>query len=281
MKNSKKKLIQQKELQDAKGLTRKKHKFNLNPKTFFIIKIVLIALVPIFYFVYSPLLFLIMLAWIGLFFLSNIAEKNMNKSFIKSRQIHISKFDSAIALIIIVISIVGVSMSGMNKVKEGSFAEMDQTTVHEFVMNDDMMGARQNNWWRSLVKKLTNLGSLLTGERSIFTSAHNFGLVAPPDDFVPPTDMDMSDMPEMPTRNTEFNIDDVPIQYMFSSILSSVNSFLIFLVPSIGAISLLVVYKNKKRMDKEENEVIFEDKLLILSDEEIDRILSFGEDVNK
>ncbi len=123
--DAKKKRIQIMEQQDAEGISRKRWKHTLNPNIFILIKTILIILIPIIYFVYSPILILVMVSYVGVYFLAQMAEHSLNKSVIRANHIHIFKFDSAIALIIIVISIFGVCLSTTNKTKDSVFEKMD------------------------------------------------------------------------------------------------------------------------------------------------------------
>jgi len=280
--STKKRKIREKELQDAQGLSRKKWKFNISPKIFFILKLSLVVAIPIFYFIYSPLLVLLMIFYVALFFMAFMTEHQLNKSVIKSNHIHIPKFDSAIALILIVIAFCGVCSSGMNKTKTGLFDNSTSTEISTIVRNKDFDSLRSSNWWRTFTQSLTNLGTLLTGERSIFGSSKgnfNFGTMEPPTDFpsnsdeVPPTQTGRGDR--------KMSMDDVPVSYMFSSILSSVDTVLIFAVSISGALSCLYVFLRKRKLDNAMDEVIMDEAITLLDDEEINRILSFGEVVEQ
>jgi len=278
--STKKRKIREKEIQDAQGLSRKKWKFNISPKIFFILKLSCVVAIPIFYFIYSPLLVLLMMFYVALFFMAFMAEHQINKSVIKSNHIHIPKFDSAIALILIVIAFCGVCSSGMSKTKTGIFDNSTSTEISAIVRNKDFDSLRSNNWWRTFTQSLTNFGTLLTGERSIFGSSRgdfNFGTMEPPTDF--PSNSD--EIP--PTQNVgggrEMSIDDVPVSYMFSSILSSINTILIFAVSVSGALSCLYVFLRKRKMDNAMDEVIMDEAITLLDDKEINRILAFGETV--
>ena len=128
---AKKKRILENEVQDAKAISRKKWKFTFSPTLFMLIKLILIILIPIVYFVYSPLLIFIMIAYVGLFFLARLAERNLNKSVIRSNHIHIAKFDSAIALIVVIIALVGTIMSANKKVEAPMFNKFGGTEIAE------------------------------------------------------------------------------------------------------------------------------------------------------
>ena len=277
--STRKRKLREMEKQDALGISRKKWKFTIKPELYFILKLVCILLIPIVYFAYSPLLILCMIFYIGLFFLARGAEHSLNKSVIKSNHIHIPKFDCALALVVVVVAFAGVCFSGVSNQKGGMFDNISSAEISEFTSNKDFSGARRSNWWQSVEKTLTNLGSLLTGERSIFGSSKgefNFGSMEPPEDFA-------SDSDDIPVGNGggAMSMDDLPVEYMFSSILSSINSVLIFSVSIFGALILLFVIYKKKKFETMMNEVIIEGDVTLLTDEEINKILSFGEEIEE
>lgn len=276
-KTGKKRQILEKERQDALGISRKKYKHTVKPETFFIIKLSLIVAIPIVYFVYSPLLILVFIAYVGLFFLARMAEHSMNRSVIRSNHIRIFKFDSAIALIVIIISLVGVCMSG-SKAKTPMFDDMPKIEVSDFMNAPDFGKMRRNKGWSEFTRGLKNFGSLLTGERSVFKSSEKprFGFKEPPEGFTPP-----EDFTPPPRGGRGFDMRDLPIDYVFSSAFSTVNAVLIFATAGFGLISLLAIYLKKRKFDYYMNELITDGKITALSDEELDRILSFGEEVSE
>src|SRR5574344_1787287 len=127
MNKTKRKKQQRMEEQDAQGISRKTFNHSISLEFFIAVKILCIASIPILYFVYSPLLIVSVLAYVFLFFISILAERKINKSVIKSNHIKIFKLDSAVALLIIIISLFGVCIGGTNKVKSGNFENMEQT----------------------------------------------------------------------------------------------------------------------------------------------------------
>ena len=52
----------------------------------------------------------------------------------------------------------------------------------------------------------------------------------------------------------EMKFDDLPLEAVFSNMLSSVNTVLIFLIPVSGIGTLVHYYFTKKKFDKEMNE---------------------------
>ena len=87
---------------------------------------------------YSPLLVVLMLLDVGVFFLARLTARSMNTSVIKTNHIHIPKFDSALALVLIVVAICGILI------------EMDSST------------------------KFADFGALLTGQRNPLEKVFNF-----------------------------------------------------------------------------------------------------------
>ncbi len=298
MKRSKQKKQLRMEEQDAKGISRKKWNHTISLRLFVILKLVCIVSIPVVYFVYSPLLILCMLCYVGLFFLAIMAERRINTSIIKSNHIKIPKLDSALALILIVVAIFGSVMSSTSKTKESNFKNVPNFKFEQN-MEMDFAKIKRQSWWNSVVSDLKTFGSILTGERSIFEGGkQEFGRTGPPKDFVidknnipekPIGDMpegdfpgmgggnfDMSNFPKRP--NFEFSMNDVPVEYMFSSIATTIITVLIFSVSGCGLISLLVLYIKKRKFERVINEVILEEQV-ILTDEEIERLLDFGEPV--
>ena len=333
--SSKKKKIQKMEAQDAEGISRKKYKFTINPTVFIIIKLIIIALIPFFYFIYSPMLIFVFIAYIGLFFLARLAERSMNKSVIRSNHIHISKIDSGVALIVVMIAVCGGVMSMTKKNVQSTFQGMsnkdfiqmrgdkeesdssdnssfpnfpfgggfgsDQTTTDDGnennIMSFDKM--KKNMVWVKIKQNLVNIGSLLTGNRNLFAEEQSFNFTPskPPEDFI----TDSSEIPELPEgldfgdldmsefggigggrgKDFMFSMDNIPINYVTSSTMSTINSILIFTVAGMGLLSIFAIFIKKHKFEKEMNEVIVEGKIEMLSNEELNRILSFGEEVDE
>lgn len=289
---AKKKRILENEVQDAKGISRKKWKFTFSPTLFMLIKLILIILIPIVYFVYSPLLIFVMIAYVGLFFLARMAERNLNKSVIRSNHIHIAKFDSAIALIIVIIALVGTIMSANKKVETPKFGAMGDSKISQMFDDGRFKEIKKEQEWNQFVSNLKNFGSLLTGERNLFEEekSFDFGSMKPPSDFIAdkddlPADFDFGGEMGMPPNfggfkgGRKFSMDNIPVDYVSSTMLSTVNTVLIFSVVGFGLLSLILIKLKQQKFEFEMNEVIIEEKITLLSNTELERILSFGEDV--
>lgn len=266
---NKQKKIKRMESQDSRGISRKTFKLVIKPKTFIIMKIVGVVAVPVVYFVYSPLLILVMFYFVFLFFAAIGCEHSMNKSVIRSNHIKIPKYDSAIALVLICIAIFGSSFSAASG-PVGRFA---------------------NTVSMKVLQAVKNMGSLLTGERSIFRKAGRimkFGTMEKPDGFVPDSDAFLDQFGGEPPmggggRPPEFELsmDDIPIEFMFSQLLSTVTTVLIIMVGVLGAISLWYTIKKIKKFNLEQNEVIIDGTITLLEDDEINQILDFGDVVEE
>ncbi len=296
--SSKKKKIQQMEIQDAQGISRKKWKHTMNPNLFILIKFIIIALIPIFYFVYSPLLIFIFIAYVGLFFLARMAERSMNKSVIRSNHIHISKFDSGLALIVVIIALFGGLLSATQKNVKSSFQGMTQTEFTQKRGDMDFSSFKSQSQWNQVKQNLISIGSLLTGERNLFKEEKTFNFTSAerPKDFI----TDESQIPEMPAdfdpssmnsgdskpgggrgKNFDFSVDDIPIDYVTSSTMSTISTILIFSVAGLGLVSILAIYVKKRKFEREMSEIVIESNIEMLSEGELERILSFGEDAEE
>lgn len=246
---------------DDQGIQRKKWKFTYTPKRFMIVKSILIGLIPILYFIYSPLLVVVMIAYIGLFYLAMATERHMNKSVIKSNHIKIPKFDSAIALLVVVIALLG-SIFGVSGGRVGRFS---------------------NTLWMKFTTSLRNFGSLLTGKRALIGGQKGFGFgtqPTPPEGFIPDSEAFNEMMGPMPGGRPDMDIDfsDLPIEFMFSQILSTVQTALVFAVAVIGLFSLIMTQRKIKRFNIQINEFVIDGDIKLIDDQDIDKILSFGEE---
>lgn len=298
--SSKKKKLQEMEMQDAMGVSRKKLKFKMSPKIFIGIKLALVCLIPIFYFVYSPLLILLLLMYVSLFFLSIMAEHSMNKSVIKKNQLHFLKIDSAVALIVIIISI-STSMLGIfKKTKTATFENFDSVEMTQMLDKKNFKDVKKSAKSSQLKTNFINFCTLSTGERNVFVSSDsrkfNMGTMTPPEDFSinaedlePPEgadfDFEKEDLPAFDSekkgmfdRKAMNIMNNIPLDYVSNSLVTTANTVLIFSVSILGLLSLLAIYIKKRKIDFVMNDITVEEKITLLSDDELNRILAFGED---
>ena len=184
--------------QDDQGiLRRKKSGYSdgwFSTKSIRIIKIVLLVAMPISFFLYSVLLLPLVLIYGLLYFPIKKEERKLNYGLRKDLHISIPKFDSIIALavIITITSIVGISMltsgasqsqfAGRNEAQiyqiltsQGMSSSTAQTRAKEIIANGETM----TNWDKAVLQSAT----LLTGDRVLFMTrnehATNLGGRAP------------------------------------------------------------------------------------------------------
>jgi hypothetical protein len=240
------------EYEDDQGIVRKKQGKTLPLKTFKILKLVSIGLFPLVYFLYSPLLILIALAYFLLYFAARSIEKKTNGNLKKEYRIAIPKFDSVLAGIVLVITAAGVLLSltggsmrgGMFEAKSDSEirAEMEERGVSSSQINDMLSRMKNRDIGSSrLVRQLTNAGSLLTGEYVLFQSRSmggggrgggNFSppqSMSPPEGFSPPGGMELAG--------------NIPFSMLFQSIAKAINTVLLALVCVAGLITLRMMRK--------------------------------------
>ena len=73
----------------------------------------------------------------------------------------------------------------------------------------------------------------------------------------------------------EMKFDDLQLEAVFSNMLSSVNTVLIFLIPVSGIGTLVYYYFTKKKYYKEMNEVVLEE-MVEMSEDRLEEIFTFG-----
>jgi len=142
---------------------------------------VLLVAMPISFFLYSVLLFPLVLIYGLLYFPIKKEERKLNYGLRKDLHISLPKFDSAIALAVIVVitSIVGISMltsgtaqsqfAGKNEAQiyqiltsQGMSSSTAQTRAKEIIANGETM----TKWDKAVLQSAT----LLTGDRVLFMS---------------------------------------------------------------------------------------------------------------
>lgn len=259
--SAKKKKIKNMEKEDAQGVSRKRYKRTLSFETFAILKGVVLSLIPVMFFLYSPALVLVMAAYVALCYAAILTERGMNKSVIKANHIHIPKADSAIAAVIIVIALVGAVIGAVSVSRPPMLKNFSSSDMANFAGNAGSF--RVGGFFMRIKQVLSNFGSLLTGKRSI-SNGLGFGTQSPPSG----------------GGHGGFSFDDLPLQYLFSLVLSIVSTVLVCLVFLLGCYSLLSAYLKRRKFSKMMNEVIFDGEIKLLSDEELDEILSFGEETS-
>ena len=241
--------IKKLEKEDSLGISRKKLKGAMNEKVFIILKIISIILIPIIYFIYSPLLIFAVIFSSLMIIFANMTEKKINHTYIKSNHMKISKLDSIVAIIVILVTISGAIINSNTKKK---------------MSNDNII--------IEINQSFKNIGSCLTGSRSIFKN-NNLGMHFGTKDFDP------KKMPSSPPEGgrppKDFSIENLPLDILFSHMISSINSVLVFMIPISSSITLLLYYRKKKKFDYEMNEII-KDEYINLDENKMNELFTFG-----
>lgn len=257
-----KKKIRTMERQDALGISRKRRRFVLSPRAFTIIKLALIAAIPIVYFVYSPLLIFVMILYAAAFFAAYATENKMNTSVIKSQHIKIAKFDCAIALVVIIIAVCGGFMSLTTKMQKSfkDFAPDDSS----FSQSDFFEKMEKRMSTQMALRNLKQFGSCLTGERNVFKTKDKFlfgGENPPPSG------------EERPNFPGKFSMSDIPLSYISSTTLSTACTVLIFSVAGVGLLSLAGMYYKKSKRNAFMSTTVISGKIALLDDDALNKIL--------
>ncbi len=233
------------EIEDDNCIQKKKKTgLRVSMKTYRRIKLSLIIAIPVVYFVYSGLLFLVFTALAAMLILTNVKEKEFNRGLKKELQSHLPKGDSLLAILVIVISIVSIIFSvSTSSQKKSMFQGFNETEIEETIKDFDFEFDKGEMIWREIQNQLRNLGNLSTGERVFFKEARRFGMMGggmPPDGGKGSAAMGEE---RKPPKDMSEMMDEIPFSILFSSILKSVNTGLVFLVAGVGAISLVKVRK--------------------------------------
>ena len=242
MKNSDRKRIHRMEIEDDLGIKRtKKKKFVLPIKVYKIIKLCLIIAIPVVYFLCSPLLILVMLAYIGLLIVTHSIEKEYNKGLKKDLRTALPKTDSILCILVVVIAVVCVAVSSFSTTQRGSpFEGMTETEIEETI--DLPKFDKGDMVWRKIENGIKNVATLSTGTRYLFQSERAFGRgrgpgggmpdFEPPEGFTPPS----GGMKEPPDMNKM--LQNMPFSMVFESIIKAVNTGMIVIVCIVGVASL-------------------------------------------
>ena len=235
MKNSKRDLIYRMEVEDDLGIKRgAKKRFVVPDKVYILIKIILIAAIPAVYFLCSPLLVLVVLAYFGLIVVTNNIEKNFNLGLKKELHIHLPKTDSLLCLLLVIIAVTGVVVSSVSMTqKSGMFEGFDDSQLEEVIDEGDFSAA--DLVWMQIWTKTKDFGTLMTGTRYFFQEQRGFGGFGgpggdPPEGFTPPSGSDMPDMSEL--------LDNMPFSILFESIVKAVDTGMLVVICVCGLFSI-------------------------------------------
>jgi len=259
MRNSKKKIIHKMEVEDDLGILRKKTHKVMSLKTFKIIKIVLIALLPLAYFIYSPLMLPLAICYFLLYFIALSIEKNANRNLKKEFYISIPKFDSVLSLIAVIITVAGVFLGMFTTTMKGGMFEdktdeeirtemeergLDDTQIDQMI--ERMQSREAGSGKTTMVIK--NAFTMLSGERVFFSStetekdmgARPQGMMqggSGDGEFTPPDGA----INENGRGNMMELADNVPFEKIFSQVASSINTVIIFLVSLSGLLTIYIM----------------------------------------
>lgn len=232
MKNSKKDLIHRMEVEDDLGIKRGTKKSLVVPnKVYILIKIILIAAIPVVYFICSPLLIVVVLAYFGLIIITNNIEKNYNLGLKKELHIHLPKTDSLLCLLLVLITVVGVVVSSVSMTQRSSMFEgFDDSQLEDVIDEGDFSSA--DFVWMQIWTKTKDFGTLMTGTRYFFQEQRGFGGPGgePPEGFSPPSGSDMPDMSEL--------LDNMPFSIIFESIIKAVDTGMLVVICLCGLFSM-------------------------------------------
>ena len=232
MKNSKRDLIHRMEVEDDLGIKRgTKKRFVVPNKVYILIKIILIAAIPAVYFICSPLLVVVVLAYFGLIVITNNIEKNYNLGLKKELHIHLPKTDSLLCLLLVLITVVGVVVSSVSMTQRSSMFEgFDDSQLEDVIDEGDFSSA--DFVWMQIWTKTKDFGTLMTGTRYFFQEQRGFGGPGgePPEGFSPPSGSDMPDMSEL--------LDNMPFSIIFESIIKAVDTGMLVVICLCGLFSM-------------------------------------------
>lgn len=242
MKNSSKDRIRRMQVQDALGISRKKKGYiDFNWKTYYTVKIALIACIPVLYFLYSPLLLVAVLAYaVAVGFMNRNKELALNDNFRKDCQVKLPGYDVVIAVIVVLAGVIGmIAVTFLQKSNGSMLGEFDDDALEKFKNGNLNPG---NSAWREIKQFFVNLGSVMTGERSLFRSLR-IGMKAPPDGgSAPPSSFEF---------RKSISISDMPLSFIFSTIFATLNTILIWGVSLLGGLSFIGIKKVRRKTQSE------------------------------
>lgn len=187
--------IEQKEYEDAHGIKRKvKYGYSdgLSLKTIKTMKIVLLVAGVAAYFLYSVLLMPIVLVYGLLYFSVRQKERNMNYGMRKELWVKLPKFDSIVALVIVIVTVSMVGLSALSmRSRSSTFTGKSEAQVYQILVNRGASVSDAEERAKEMVENGMTLttserymyqsGTLLTGYRELFQSkykaASSFGRV--------------------------------------------------------------------------------------------------------
>ena len=244
MRSSDKKRIHRMEVEDDLGIKRGvKSKFSVPTKVYKIIKLCLIISIPVVYFLCSPLLIVVALAYFGLIFITNNVEKNINQGLRKDLQIHLPKIDSILCILLIIIAVASSVVSSVSTTQKKSIFEgMNSSEIEEIIGDFDDSSFKTKAVWN----KIKEVGTLSTGTRYFFKEEEVFrggiGGFEPPEGFSPPEGFEPPSGDFSPPDMNEM-LSDMPFSVVFQSIVKAVASFILIVIVLCGLLSFRKIKK--------------------------------------
>lgn len=232
MKNSQKDLIRRMQKQDALGISRKKREYlHIDRRLYRTVKIAFAVLIPVMFFLYSLLLILVMLAYFVTVCIFNVnAEKEMNENYRSDCHVKMPRYDLIVTGIVLGVTVVGIVLSEiLSRSAGGMLGGFSDDELEDFIGSGKFPGGMSGAWFR-VREILTDLGSLMTGERSLFFS-FRIGMQPPPGGFD-----GGGGMPDI-------SLSDLPLSFVFSTLFSVLNSIFVFAVAVLALFSLRSVKK--------------------------------------
>ncbi|MCD8372435.1 MAG: hypothetical protein LUD27_03940 [Clostridia bacterium] len=230
MKQSNRDRVRQMEREDELGISRQKNRKPLvSLKVYKILKICLIAAIPVVYFMCSPLLIAVMAGWIVLLVITNSIERSYNAGLKKELRTRFPKTDCILCIIIVALTAICIAVSEISAATHSNnFDGMSGSEISSALKNTSLMV------WHRVESILKNIGSCMTGTRWLFQS--EMSLRASSDD---------SAVAEAPGGGGDLSsmLSDMPFSMIFESIIKAVCTALLLVVVILGILALVKLKK--------------------------------------
>ena len=233
MKNSKRDAVRRMQKEDALGISRRKKNYiHIDRHMYRTFKIVMAIVIPVTFFLYSPALIFAVLAYVAAVCVFNInAEAEMNDNYRADCHVKMPKYDVALAVTVLLTTLAAFIVSQcFSKNADGMLADFSGEELEDFIDKGKIPVEFSSGWFK-IRQVLVNIGSLMTGERSLFSTLR-IGMQPPPQG------MGGGGM-GMP----QISITDLPLSFVFSTVFSVLNTVLIFGLSLLSLLSLRGVKK--------------------------------------
>lgn len=239
MKNSKKDTLRRMQKEDALGISRRRKSYlHIDRRVYRTFKIVMAIALPVLFFLYSPALIAATVVYIVVVCIFNAnAEREMNDNYRPDCHVRMPKYDVAAAVAVTALTIIGVVLSQcLSKNAGGMLGGFSSDELDDF-LGSGKFPVDFSSGWFAIREVLVDLGSLMTGERSLFSS-FRIGMQAPPS-------MPGGGFGGAPGGGAmpEISLSDLPLSFVFSTLFSVLNSILLFSVAALALLSLRGVRK--------------------------------------